>query len=172
MSISKVIKALDSFLIMIQKVLLIICTAAMTLLIIWQVIARRVLMLSTPYAEELARLAIVWCVFIGAAIAVRYDDHAKMDVILRKLPIIPQTILRIIINIAVIVFAYVVVRYGSVITANAWSDRTTSLQYPNGLFYLPAVVSGILMVIYSLSNIVKILLNLKNRREEGKEAVQ
>ncbi len=169
MNLSKIIQILDRILITVQKVLLIICTAAMTLLIIWQVIARRVLMLSTPYAEELARLAIVWCIFIGAALAVRFDDHAKMDVILRKLSIVPQTILRVLISVLIIVFAFVVVKYGMEITANAWSDRTTSLQYPNGLFYLPAALSGILMLVYSLANIVKAFIGIKGKEKEGKE---
>lgn len=63
-------------------------------------------------------------------------------------------------------FAYVLVRYGTKITISSWSDRTTSLKYPYAFFYLPAVLSGVLMAIYSVSNAVKDIIAFRNKRAE------
>lgn len=82
----KLLRSLDSALIKIQQFILMFSTVAMVGFIIWQVITRYFLKISAPYAEELARLAIVWCIFFGAAIGIRYDDHAKMDVLIKRLP--------------------------------------------------------------------------------------
>ena len=71
MKAAKIFDKIDAVIAQILEWALIITAAGMILLTFWQVIARYALELSVPYAEELARLMIVWCIFIGGALANR-----------------------------------------------------------------------------------------------------
>lgn len=153
----KLIKTIDSFLIKLQQFVLVVCVAAMVILIIWEVIARFVLKISTPYAEELTRLAMVWCIFFGSSLAVRFNGHAKLDAVLKKLPGVLQLVMKILIQLAIAILSFVIMYYGMIITIKAWPDRTTSLAYPFGVFYLPAVICGFLMMVYAIVNVFMIV---------------
>lgn len=152
----KLLKKIDSVITNILNIALIILIVIMVGMVVWQVIARYILKLSTPYAEELARLAIVWCVFIGSALAVRANEHIRVTVLVNKVPKKLRTLLFIIGSLSVIALSYVMVRYGMKHLILVWPDhQTTSLGYSRGLFYLPVPLMGILFFAYSLVDVIK-----------------
>ena len=71
----KILKKIDQILLKVSNVFLVFTIIAMVGFAFWQVIARFVLKIPTAYAEEFARLAIVWCILIGGAMAVRKNEH-------------------------------------------------------------------------------------------------
>jgi len=73
----KIIHAIDKALVKIITAFLIIMVSAMVLFTVWQVLCRYVLLISVPYAEEFARLAIVWCIYIGAALLFHQSHTVK-----------------------------------------------------------------------------------------------
>lgn len=163
----KIIKKIDKFLIKVQNCAILFFVAAMVILTFWQVIARYFLMISTPYAEELARLAIVWCVFIGSSLGVRFNEHIQVDAVLRLLPKFGILIVRIIIYILIAAFSVVMIIYGVhhyQLTAN---DFTTSLGYPRNVFYLPVPICGTLMLIYSVAACVGLIQEYWQSRKES-----
>ena len=165
----KLIKKIDSFLIKLQQFVMIFCIAVMVILIIWEVIARFILKVSVPYAEELTRLAMVWWIFFGSSLAVRFNGHAKLDAILKKLPGVLQLVMKILIQLAIAVLSFVIMYYGIDITTKAWVDRTTSLAYPFGVFYLPAVICGFLMMVYAFANVVMTVSQYGRERRKAIE---
>lgn len=46
-----------------------------------QVIARYVLKVSAPWAEETARYVFIWMTFLGAAYAAKTDSHIRVDIL-------------------------------------------------------------------------------------------
>lgn len=63
-----------------------ICVAIMTIAVVMQVFWRYFLGDPLIWAEELARYALVWMTFIGAAVALRSGQLACMDLIVTRFP--------------------------------------------------------------------------------------
>jgi TRAP-type C4-dicarboxylate transport system permease small subunit len=127
---------------------------AMVLLIGWQVLCRYVLYISAGYAEELARLSIVWCIFIGAGVAVRLNDHMNVDVLLKRFPKYVQLLITVLIFSMIAVYSYVLLVYGIRHVRQTWGDTATSLGFSRGLFHLPASLIGGIMLVYSVVNCI------------------
>lgn len=167
----KAVLTIDKILQKLIEYLLLICVFAMVLLIIWQVVARYILYLSVPYAEELARLSIVWCIFAGASLAIRTGDHIYVEVLLKNLPLLPRTIVKVLIDLLIFLFAFILVFYGKTVVNNAWIDHTTSIGYTRALFYLPLPIFGTIMCLYSLANcVISVASFAEARKTEGRKS--
>lgn len=165
----ELLKKIDNALNKILDLSLIFLILVMVGMVVWQVLARYVLKISTPYAEELARLSIVWCVFIGSAIAVRKDEHIRVTFLVNKLPEYIRLPLFIIGSLSIIALSYIMVYYGVKHLIAVWPDhQTTSLGYSRGLFYLPVPTMGLLFFIYSVVDIVNYIKALiQYTKKEG-----
>ena len=165
-----IIKKIDAILIKAQYAAIIFCVSAMVLLIIWQVIARYVLFLSVPYAEELARLAIVWCIFMGATLGVRFEEHMRVEVLYNIFPKPVQFAVRLTIYVMMVILSLVLVRYGIRYYLVTADDYATTLGFGRNIFYLPTPVCGFLMLCYSLGNGFKhVSDHLKTRSSQDQE---
>jgi TRAP-type C4-dicarboxylate transport system permease small subunit len=160
-------QAIDNVLIKIQQVIIVIAVLAMVLLIVWQVIARYLFYLPAPYAEELARLAIVWCIFFGASVSLRYEEHMQVDALYRHLPRPAQALVGALTYALIAVFTMVMIYYGCRYYNVVANDFSTSLGYDRNIFYLPTPVCGALMFIYCLGHITKCLKALTGRIPEA-----
>lgn len=168
----KVIKAIDKGLEAILRYALIITVAAMILLTAWQVLCRYVLLISVAYAEELARLSIVWCIYLGAALGVRHAEHINVTLLTDVLPHWMKAILQVLSYLLVILFAGVLCIYGYRHVLTMRNDVTTSLGYHRYWFFVPNIIGGFLIVAYSIADIIIYLSNyFKGRKElrEGKK---
>lgn len=129
--------------------------AATVLLSFVQVVARYVLLISTPWTEELARLFFVWAVFLGAAIGVKRNLHTRLDFLFVRLPPRAAALLLAGMDLLLAGMAVVMVLYGGQLVLSTRADLSTSLGYPRNWFYLPVPFSGILMLWYLLPNLAR-----------------
>jgi TRAP-type C4-dicarboxylate transport system permease small subunit len=150
----QLIKTIDKALIGFNAAFLAFAVAAMVLFTAWQVLARYVLHISVPYAEEFARLAVVWCIYFGAALAVRFREHMNVVALTNILPKPVQLLLSVLTNVMIVYLAYVLVRYGIAQVIFSAGDFTTSLGYHRNVFYLPAPIARALIGLYTIANIV------------------
>lgn len=164
-------KKIDKAINKILDLSLIFLILVMVGMVVWQVVARYILKISTPYAEELARLSIVWCVFIGSAIAVRKDEHIRVTFMVNKFPEYIRLPLFIIGSLSIIALSYIMIYYGIKHVITVWPDhQTTSLGYSRGLFYLPVPTMGALFFIYSVIDVVNYIQALiKHTKKEGEQ---
>ena len=146
-----VVKACDIFLVFT------ICT--MVLMVTWQVICRFIIHMSVPYAEEFARLAIVWCILIGGGIAVRSNEHIRVDSLLNVLPKPVQFILNMLSYVLTLIFSVVIIKFSADYTVATRHDFTTSLGYCRNIFYVSGVFFGIIAAIYTVVNIILLIYN-------------
>lgn len=158
----KVLKTIDAILVKIQEYAILFFVSIMVLLIIWQVIARYFLYISAPYAEEFARLAIVWCVFLGSALAVRNNEHMLVDVFIGRCSPAIQFAAKVFIYICMIILAVVMVIWGIAFYQATADDFATSLGYARNVFYLPTPVAGGLILLYSIVNCIKLFIDYFN----------
>lgn len=64
----------------------VICFAVMTIAVWAQVGGRYIFNYSIAWTEEVATIAQIWMVLVGAGIAARQQLHAKIDILVTKLP--------------------------------------------------------------------------------------
>ena len=146
-------KIIDNF----ELILCALCLAVITLLLFSGVIFRYVIKFSLIWVEELARFALVWLTFIGAALLSRRRALIRVDVLPNALNPGLRRILEIIIELLGAIFAMYLVIAGSRMVRLTWPMPTPAARMPMGLFYLPLPLAGLLMVIHSVQHVLALL---------------
>lgn len=95
-----------------------------------------------------------WFVFLGAAVGVRENFHMGFDVLLYVLPKGAKPWLRAITDLSIFAFAFGMVFYGGELAVRYWSTRIPVLGLPTTFTYLPIVISGVLMCLFSLERLL------------------
>lgn len=127
---------------------------AMTVIVAYQVMMRYVFNASPPWTEAGAIMIMSWFIFLGAAVGVRENFHMGFDVLLYVLPKGAKSWLRAISDLAVFAFAAGMVFYGGELALRGWTVRIPVLGLPQTFTYLPVVISGFMMCLFSLERIV------------------
>lgn len=122
----------------------------MTAVCFFQVVGRYLLFTQAiGWAEEVSRLCFVWGIFIGAAVAVQRQTHLGVDILISRLPAGRlRTGVDLFRQLCMLVVAGILLYYGYQFAISMAGDRLTTLGYSRNLFYLPAPVSGLLMVLW------------------------
>lgn len=120
-----------------------------TVVICFQVIIRYFFNDSVYWAEELAIYSIIAMTFIGASMGVRYGSHISVDVLNAIAPPIINKILHIVAAIIGIIFSIYIIYYGTFLFHTTWNrgQLSPAMRLPMAIFYLPIIVSGVLMCI-------------------------
>jgi TRAP-type C4-dicarboxylate transport system permease small subunit len=127
---------------------------AMTAIVAYQVFTRYVLNSSPPWTEAASIMIMSWFIFLGAAVGVRENFHMGFDVLTYVMPDAGKTWLRTISDLAILAFAFGMVFYGGELALRYWSTRIPVLGLPTTFTYLPIVISGVLMCLFSLERIL------------------
>jgi TRAP-type C4-dicarboxylate transport system permease small subunit len=127
---------------------------AMTGIVAYQVFMRFVINSSPAWTEAGSIMIMSWFIFLGAAVGVRENFHMGFDVLLYVLPPSAKPVLRAISDVAIFAFAFGMVFYGGELAIRYWSVRIPVLGLPTTFTYLPIVVSGVLMCLFSLERFV------------------
>jgi len=144
--ISRMLRALSTAALYVAGVGLV----AMTAIVAYQVYMRFVVNASPPWTEASAIMIMSWFIFLGAAVGVRENFHMGFDVLLYMLPAGAKPWLRAISDIAIFAFASGMVWYGGELALRGLGVRIPVLGLPQSFTYLPIVVSGVLICLFSL----------------------
>jgi TRAP-type C4-dicarboxylate transport system permease small subunit len=125
----------------------------MTVIIFWQVFSRYVLNNSPSWTESSAVLLMGWFIFLGAAVGVRERTHLGFDVLLYFLPPGGKAVLRSISDVVVLAFGMGMIVYGIQLTRLTWNTVMPSLELPGGIGFLPVVLGGALVCLFSLERL-------------------
>lgn len=127
--------------------------AALVLDVLWQIVSRFVLGAPSAWTEELARYLLVWLGLLGAAYAYGQRRHLAVDILARRLAVGGARRLAVIAELAVALFAFVVLTIGGGALVKLVSDlgqRTAALGLPLGWIYSALPISGLLTLAYGL----------------------
>lgn len=80
-------RLLDRSLSLLEQGLLVAALVASTASLIADITLRNTVGMALPWAAELTRYAIVWMVFVGAAVAAREGSHITIDIVGEALPL-------------------------------------------------------------------------------------
>ena len=123
----------------------------------WQVIGRYVFNDTPTWAEALAMLVILYVTALGVAVGVRDAGHIGLESMVVLLPAQWQHRIEILIHVLVGTFGVLMVKGGWLWAAAKWNEKKPMLGVPDGMDYLPLVIAGALIVLFSIEHIVALL---------------
>ena len=132
--------------------------ALLVFITVWQVFARQVLNSPSTWSEELAKITFVWLSFLGAVYVLGERGHIAVDFAVRKTPIALQKITAIIVELTTFFFAIVALLIGGYYASSiAWGQNLTALPLSIGWVYLVMPISGVLMALFSIIDVIEIM---------------
>lgn len=130
----------------------------MTLLTCWQVFTRYLLGRPSSWSEELVSYLFAWMALLGASLVVGERGHMNIPLLVEKASPSLRKLLYVFAEAVAALFAGVILVYGGIqITDLAMAQMTSSLGVPVGIFYSVLPLSGILNIIYCMTNIAEII---------------
>lgn len=149
------------------------CAALFALMVIvgtYQIVVRYFFNSPSTVSEELLTYSFTWMALLASAYVFGKRDHMHMGFIADKLTGTPRKVLEIIIEILIMFLAGSVMVYGGWnIMGLTMTQVTASLGVPMGVIYTVVPLSGILIVIYSILNIVDLVAGYEREQREVKE---
>lgn len=129
--------------------------AFMVLIGTYQILVRYIFNSPSTVSEELLTYSFTWMSLFAASYVLGKRDHMRMGFVADKLSPDKLKVLNIILEVITIAFSSIVMVYGGIsITKLSMTQKTASLGIPMGYIYLVIPISGILIVIYSVLNII------------------
>jgi TRAP-type C4-dicarboxylate transport system permease small subunit len=135
-------------------VLAIIGLIALILCVQYQVIGRYLLNDTPTWAEALALLLVSYVTALGVAVGVRDAGHIGLESIISLLPERLRLKLEILVHALVGLFGGLMLQSGWLWTSMKWSERKPMLPVPAGMDYLPLVIAGALILLFSVEHII------------------
>ncbi len=137
--------------------ILVLLLVLMVLAVLWQVFSRYVLNSPSSVTEELSRYLFIWIGILGAAYASGQQIHLAIDILHSKLNKANRMILRIFINLLIIFFSLTVLVIGGanlVYVNYDLGQSSAALNIPLSYVYLVVPLSGILVIVYKVNEIL------------------
>lgn len=127
----------------------------MTIAVAFQVVTRfaaKYMELELPdWSEELARYSMIWLVFLGTALAVRYSALIGVEAIVERLSPTASRIVRILVTIVTLFFFIILIYYGFIMLGHVSAQASPSLRIPMSIPYAALPVSGIFMLLNAIA---------------------
>lgn len=143
----------------------------MTAFIAAQVFWRYILNNSIVWTEPASVMIMGWFIFLGAAVGIREGYHLSFDVLLYLVPHRGKMVLYSMSDIAVGAFGFGMIWFGVSLAVRTAANKLPSLGISGAWDFLPLVVGGALVVIFSFERIVRRAAGLPTARF-GEDAVE
>jgi TRAP-type C4-dicarboxylate transport system permease small subunit len=138
-------------------VLAVVGLIAVILCVQWQVIGRYVLNDTPTWAENLALLLVLFVTAFGLAVGVRDAGHIGLESLVVLLPEVWQRRIELLIHALVGLFGVLMVQGGWLWASAKWGEKKPMLPVPDGIDYVPVIIAGALIVLFSIEHIVAVL---------------
>jgi TRAP-type C4-dicarboxylate transport system permease small subunit len=120
----------------------------------WQVFGRYVLNDTPTWAENLAMLLVLFVTAFGVAVGVRDAGHIGLESLVVLLPAKWQRRIEFVIHGLVGLFGALMVQGGWLWASAKWGEKKPMLPVPDGIDYVPIIIAGALIVLFSFEHIV------------------
>jgi TRAP-type C4-dicarboxylate transport system permease small subunit len=126
-------------------------------IVFYQVFGRYVLNSSPTWAESLALVLVLYVTLIAAAVGVRDAGHIGMESLLVLLPDRARESVELVIHALVLLFGAAMIYNGLVLGQSVLTYRIANLNVSEAVRYVPLVISGTLIVLFSIEHIIALL---------------
>ena len=138
-------------------VLAVVGLIAVILCVQYQVIGRYIFNDTPTWAEALSMLLVLFVTAFGLAVGVRDAGHIGLESMVALLPDRWRRRIELLIHALVGLFGALMVKGGWLWMAAKWGEKKPMLPVPDGIDYLPVVIAGALIVLFSIEHIIAIL---------------
>ncbi len=146
--------------------------AAMVVIGTYQIITRFVFNSPSTVSEELLTYSFTWMALLATAYVFGKRDHMRMGFLADKFSEGVQKALSIVSEVLIMLLAGAVMVYGGItIVKLTMIQSTASLGVPMGVVYTIIPISGVLIVVYSVLNIIDLVTGQANAAAGEKESV-
>lgn len=125
--------------------------------VLWQVFSRFILKSPSSFTDELAGFLLIWVGLLGAAYVAGRNEHLAIDLLIQKSPPKRKKKLLFIIQVLIAAFAISVLVIGGVWLVYSrflLQVKSAALSIPLGYVYLVLPLSGLLILYYSVDNMI------------------
>ena len=120
----------------------------------WQIFGRYVMNNTPTWAESLALLLVLYVTMLGVAVGVRDAGHIGLESLLVLAPDWLRLKMEYLIHALVLVFGAAMAWNCASLAISVWDYRLPTLWISEGWKYVPAAVSGVLIVMFSIEHII------------------
>lgn len=119
----------------------------------WQVFARYVLNASPDWTEPVALLLLNTAMMFGAAVGVRAESHFGFFIARDAAPPRVARAMRGFSHLVVATVGALLAWWGAALAADSWEVPMAGARIPEGTFYLPLCLGGVLIAVFSLHHL-------------------
>ena len=139
-------------------------TGTIIIIITYQVFGRYILNQSPSWAEEVARILLVWICFFGSSLLVRNKRNIKLEIVVKKyFSGTVQKKLNLATEILIILFSPLTLKFGLELMIRNLNYTTEALHLPMSYFTLPIPVASFFTILFSIGNIFQEIGILRSR---------
>lgn len=151
----------------IERIILLVLLAVMSVVIVLQVFMRYVMENSLTWSEELARFCFVWLIYIGISYGVKKAKHIRVEAILTVLKRKGKYIINMVAHLLFLFFAIYATYYGfSIYSAiKATGQMAPSLGISMSIMYLGMPIGMLLTCIRLIQRMYLETKVFKNNEE-------
>jgi TRAP-type C4-dicarboxylate transport system permease small subunit len=120
----------------------------------WQVFGRYVLNDTPTWAEAAALLLMLFVTALGLAVGVRDAGHIGLESLVVLLPLHWQRRIAVLVHLLVGLFGALMVHGGWTWASAKWGEKKAMLPVPDGIDYVPLVIAGVLIVLFSVEHLL------------------
>lgn len=144
--------------------------AAMVVIGTYQIVTRFIFKNPSTVSEELLTYSFTWMALLASALVFGKRDHMRMGFLADKIGKAGRKVLNIFSEVLIMLLAGSVMIYGGVtIMELTMTQSTASLGIPMGVVYTIIPLSGCLIVLYSILNIIDLVAGVEGQQREVKE---
>lgn len=128
--------------------------------VLWGVLSRFVINVSSRWTEELASILLTWMAILGASVAFRQKQHLGVDYFYQKIDPDAQRWCAVIVQLIILAFAAVVMVAGGITLVYKTlltGQVTAALGIRMGLVYLALPISGLSIVMFCVEEIAQLV---------------
>lgn len=129
-----------------------------------QIIMRNLFATGSVVLEELARYCLVTLVFLMAPVLLIDNQHVLVDFLVSKISGAVKKCVEFVVHVVSFCFVLFLIFSVAQVLMHNWSVRTPAMHMPNSIFYIPIIISLLLMLVIVISNIVMDLKKKEDRR--------
>lgn len=138
---------------------------SMILIVVTQVVTRKLFNFVFFWSEEVTLLLLVWFSFMGIGLGFREGLHMGVDSFTEFLPDKVNKVLDKIIDACIFFFGVYLIFYGWDFTVMMWESTLAATKMPNGMLYLVMPITGIMICAYAALQ----FCGIDTKRHQGNE---